>query len=348
MASVDVTVRGAGVFGLSVAWACVARGARVRVLAPEGLGKGASAGLVGALAPHAPEAWNALKQFQLDSLLMAEGWWAAVTAAGGVDPGYARTGRLQPLADAPAVAAARARAASAATHWGAAAEWRVEPATGAEWEPLAPSGWLVRDTLSARLSPRGAGRALVAALRARGADLVEGEAAEAGLVVHASGWQGLQALSAWFARPLGGGVKGQAAALRLAAAGLPQIYASGLHIVPHADGTVAIGSTSETTWTTEDPDDQAGALIDRARAVLPALAGAPVIEHWAGIRPRARSRQPVLGPWPGRPGHFIANGGFKTGFGMAPKAAEVLADLLLGNRDAIPPEFRPEALLAAG
>ena len=74
MASVDVTVRGAGVFGLSVAWACVARGARVRVLAPEGLGKGASAGLVGALAPHVPEAWNALKQFQLDSLLMAEGF----------------------------------------------------------------------------------------------------------------------------------------------------------------------------------------------------------------------------------------------------------------------------------
>lgn len=348
MASVDVTVRGAGVFGLSVAWACAARGARVRVLAPEGLGKGASAGLVGALAPHAPEAWNALKQFQLDSLLMAEGWWAAVAAAGGLDPGYARTGRLQPLADAPAVTAARARAASAATHWGAAAEWRVDPATGAEWEPLAPSGWLVRDTLSARLSPRGAGRALVAALRARGADVIEGEAVEAGLVVHAAGWQGLQALSAWFARPLGGGVKGQAAALRLAATDLPQIYAGGLHIVPHADGTIAIGSTSETTWTTEDPDAQIETLIDRARAVLPALTGAPVIERWAGIRPRARSRQPVLGPWPGRPGHFIANGGFKTGFGMAPKAAEVLADLLLENRDAIPPAFRPEALLAAG
>ena len=51
-----------------------------------------------------------------------------------------------------------------------------------------------------------------------------------------------------------------------------------------------------------------------------------------GIRPRAASRQPVLGPWPGRPGHFIANGGFKIGFGMAPKAAQAMADLLLEGR----------------
>ncbi|TNF64153.1 MAG: FAD-dependent oxidoreductase, partial [Rhodobacteraceae bacterium] len=32
MATVDVTVRGGGIFGLSVAWACIARGARVRVV----------------------------------------------------------------------------------------------------------------------------------------------------------------------------------------------------------------------------------------------------------------------------------------------------------------------------
>ena len=35
--------------------------------------------------------------------------------------------------------------------------------------------------------------------------------------------------------------------------------------------------------------------------------------RWAGLRPRARSRAPMLGAWPGRPGHFIANGGFKIG-----------------------------------
>ena len=71
MASVDVTVRGAGIFGLSVAWACLGRGATVRVIETAHPGAGSSGGLVGALSPHVPEAWNAKKAFQLDSLLMA-------------------------------------------------------------------------------------------------------------------------------------------------------------------------------------------------------------------------------------------------------------------------------------
>jgi glycine oxidase len=52
----------------------------------------------------------------------------------------------------------------------------------------------------------------------------------------------------------------------------------------------------------------------------------------------------VLGAWPARPGHFIANGGFKIGFGMAPKIAEVMADLVLGGTDTIPDAFRVSSL----
>jgi len=58
MAIADVTVRGAGVFGLSVAYACAQRGAKVRVIDPRGVAAGASGGIVGALAPHVPENWN--------------------------------------------------------------------------------------------------------------------------------------------------------------------------------------------------------------------------------------------------------------------------------------------------
>ena len=57
---------------------------------------------------------------------------------------------------------------------------------------------------------------------------------------------------------------------------------------------------------------------------------------------RRRDRAPVLGAWPDRPGHFIANGGFKIGFGMAPKVAETIALLMLEGRDTIPPGFRVE------
>jgi glycine oxidase len=342
MARVDVTVRGAGIFGLSIAWACLQRGARVRVIEVAHPGAGSSGGLVGALSPHVPEAWNAKKAFQLDSLLMAAGWWAGVEAASGQPSGYARTGRLQPLADERAVTAARRREMEAQGLWRGQADWQLIAATGAGWEPVSPSGWLVRDTLSARLTPRLALAALVGALTAGG---VEFGGDEVGSVVHATGVAGLADLSRAFGRPLGSGVKGQALAVRFEAADLPQLFADGLHIVPHADGTVAIGSTSETAWTEDGPDAQVDRLLQTAIAALPALADAAVVARWAGVRPKAASRAPVLGAWPGRDGHYVANGGFKIGFGVAPKVAEVMADLVLEGRNNIPPDFLVEALL---
>ncbi|MDP3195957.1 FAD-binding oxidoreductase [Tabrizicola sp.] len=345
MARVDVTVRGGGIFGLSIAWACLRRGAIVRVIETVALGAGSSGGVVGALSPHVPDAWNGKKAFQLESLLMAQDWWAEVEAASGLASGYARLGRLQPLPDDRAVETARRRETGAAELWRGEAVWRVVPATGAAWEPVTPSGWLVQDTLSARLSPRMGLAALTAALRSQGAEVLVGESADVGAVVHATGIAGLAELSQALGAEVGSGVKGQALALRFDARDQPQLFVDGLHIVPHADGTVAIGSTSESSWTQDGPDAQLDGLMARAVAAVPALAGAEVIDRWAGIRPRAASRAPVLGQWPGRPGHYIANGGFKIGFGMAPKVAEIMAELVLEARDTIPPDFRVEALI---
>ena len=330
----DVTIRGAGIFGLSIGWACALRGARVQVIDPHGIGAGSSGGIVGALSPHVPEQWNDKKAFQLQSLLMAQDWWAAVQAAGGGDPGYARSGRLQPLADDAALALARQRAETARDLWQGQAVWEVIPADTAQvWAPHSPSGWLVRDTLSARIHPRQALAALAAAIRATGGAITP-DGPETGAVIWATGAAGLAELG-------GAGVKGQAALLNHDARGQPQLFVDGLHIIPHADGTVAIGSTSERAW--DDPastDAQLDALIDRARAALPVLSGAPVTHRWAGIRPRSASRAPILGAHPARPGAYIANGGFKIGFGMAPLVAEVMADLVLEGRDRIPEGFR--------
>jgi len=170
MATVDVTVMGAGIFGLAVAWACLQRGARVQVIDPAGPGAGASGGIVGALAPHVPEQWNAKKAFQLESLLMARDYWALVVEAGGGDPGYARTGRLQPLADAAAVDLARRRIAGAEAHWQGLAVWHVtDAASHVGWAPASGTGLYVFDSLSARIHPRRAVAALAAAIVARGA-----------------------------------------------------------------------------------------------------------------------------------------------------------------------------------
>ncbi len=343
MAMADVTVRGAGIFGLSIAWTCARRGARVQVIDPFGPGAGASGGLVGALAPHVPENWNPKKQFQLESLLMAQAFWETVEAEGGVSAGYGRTGRLQPLNDTRALELARQREASAAQLWKDAAEWRVVPAADlGPWVPPSATGMVVHDTLSARMHPRRACAALVAALAVRDITVVA-EAPDQGKVVHAKGHAGLLELNERFGKTVGSGVKGQAALLRFHEGAVPQLYADGLHIIPHADGTLAIGSTSEREFTDGQATDmQLDDVIARACAAVPVLHGAEVIERWAGVRPRAKSRAPMLGAWPGREDHYIANGGFKIGFGMAPKTAEVMADLLLEETDNIPQGFRVE------
>ncbi len=345
LAMADLTVRGAGIFGLTIAWEALRRGARVSVIDPAGPGAGASGGIVGALQPHTPDPWNEKKQFQLESLLMAKDFWAKVEAVSGVPTGFAGNGRLQPLKTDRDVALARSRAEPALKNWKGAATWQViDEAEAGDWRPPSPTGLYVADTLSAILNPRRAVESLASAIRANGGDILS-EGSSDGPTIWATGWHGLTDLTQSLERPVGNGVKVQATLLGYNAAGHPQIFADGLHIVPHLDGTLAIGSTSERDF--DDPnatDHQLDEILDRAMVVLPVLHGAPDLKRWAGVRPRARSRAPLLGPWPDRAGHYIANGGFKIGFGMAPKVAEVMVDLVLENRDAIPPEFHTDQI----
>jgi len=346
MTRIDVTICGAGAFGLACAWSCARRGAKVRVVDPFGVGAGSSGGIVGALAPHVPENWNAKKAFQLDSLLMAAEYWAEIETKSGLSSGYARLGRVQPLADDHAVSLAKGREVTAKELWQDNATWAVTDAPG-PFAPESPTGLFIHDTLTARIHPRKACLALVDAIRAAGGEIVE-EAEDQGPVIHATGVAGLEEMSAQAGRMIGVGVKGQAALLQFDARDMPQVFANTVHIVPHADGTVAIGSTSERDY--DDPGSTDAALDDVIAAAIgavPALADAPVIERWAGVRPRSRSRAPMLGAWPGRDGHFIANGGFKIGFGMAPKVGEVMADLVLDGRDEVPEDFRAAALWPA-
>ena len=356
----DVLIVGAGVFGLSCAYACARRGMRVIVTdAAAGLGAGASGGLVGALSPHPPDAWSAKKRFQFDALIAAPAFWAEVAATGGGEPGYARPGRLIPLATAAARTRAEARAAGAAALWDRAAEWTVQ--AGGDWlaPDAAPYG-AVFETLSARLNPRGALAALAAAVLARGGDLrfgwrareIEDRAARfdqgriaAGAAILAVGVGGPALAPALPCR----GVKGQAALLAAdAPADAPLIFADGVYVVPQPDGRVAVGSTSEDVW--EDAiacDARLDAVVARARALRPALADAPVVARWAALRPRAARPDPMLGPMPGRDGVLIAAGGFKTGFGLAPAVGEILADMVEGRSPPLPDGFAVADHLAA-
>ena len=344
LATVDVTVMGAGIFGLTIAYECARRGAIVQVIDPAGPGAGSSGGFVGALAPHTPERWEPKKDFQLESLLMAPGFWADVDRLSGLSSGYGRVGRLQPIANDHILNLAQERVGQAAELWRGQAVWEVRPMADFKgWVPDSPTGLVIHDTLSARMDPRRACASLVGALKSMGADVLTEGSAE-GSVIWATGYRGLLDLSEEFGQELGNGVKGQSVLLEYDRPKHAQIFVDGIHFVAHDNGTVAIGSTSERYF--DKPtgvDDQLDDLLARALGIMPQLADAPVLSKWAGVRPRAKTRAPMLGEYPGRDRHFIANGGFKIGFGMAPKIAVVMADLLLDGVDKIPDEFRVSA-----
>lgn len=338
----DVTVLGAGVLGLSCALACQKRGAKVQIVDPYGPAFGASGGIVGALAPHTPDNWNAKKQFQFESLIMARTYWPWVEAVSGLPTGYRPTGRLQPVQSEKQLALARRRSDGSKDHWGQAAVWEVQDAADVAWAPPTKTGYMIKDTLSAHLHPRHAVLAMAEAFRRQGGAFASDED---GIVIEATGWAGLKVLSTQMGREVGNGVKGQAALLQVEGAGVEQIFADTLHIVPHFDGTVAIGSTNERDFDSVDTtDEQLDDVIGKARAMMPILQNAPIVQRWAGVRPRAISRAPLMGEHPLQKGRYIVNGGFKIGFGMAPKMGEVMADLVLYDLDTIPEEFSTKTL----
>jgi glycine/D-amino acid oxidase-like deaminating enzyme len=326
---------------------------RVAVFERDRIGAGASGGVVGALSPHPPAAWNAKKQFQLDALLAAEGRWRHVAETGGVDPGWARIGRVIPLATPGALARALAAAESSAHLWPGSVSWSVTDAGRAPvgLAPEAARCGAVVETLSARIDPRRALAALRAALEASGVEIREGrevtdvrdgglraagEAIRTEAVVLATGAGGGLAPA-----PLVQAVKGQAALLvpRSVMDG-PMLFSDGIYIVPHADGRVAVGSTSETGWTeARTTDGLVDAVILRARALCPALDGAEVVERWAGLRPRGARPDPVVGVLPGFERVLIAGGGFKTGFATAFPVGEAVAAMVAGGASPLPAGF---------
>lgn len=352
MAVTDVEIFGAGIFGLSIAYACLKRGATARVVERRAVGGGASGGFVGALAPHVPENWDEKKEFQLKSLAMSESFWKEVDGMSGGGSGYKRSGRVQPLVQQTVRDLTPSRSEAAKTLWRGVAAWEgldENPCPG--WCPESPIGHWVRDTLSARINPRGACESLAGAIASLGGEIITGAAEGRGArgAVLATGHEGLAELGSELGREMGIGVKGQALLLKLDAGDLPQVFFDGVHIVPHGNGTVAVGSTDERVFDSgHETDEKLDSLFQKAAGFCPALGSAEILERWAGVRARSNMRSPLLGAHPEKPGAFVANGGFKIGLGVAPLVGEVMADLALEGVDNIPASFKVERCFEKG
>ena len=338
-----ISVIGAGVYGLSSALALLQDGHEVRVLEKGRVGQGASGGLVGALSPHVPEDWNIRKQFQLGALVGAAQHWAKVETLSNLSSGYGRVGRYIPLDDAYEAEKARGRCAGADRLWPSGFGWKVLSDAPHISKAAAPFG-VVHETLSARISPRLASAALAAAVVKSGGEIIENHHVSTldGVSVIAAGIGSGALLAPYLGEGKIRGVKGQAALLSGGLpAGSPVIYGNGVYIIPHADGTVAIGATSENKYADERSTDALlDAVLAKAFAIVPDLAAAKILERHAGLRPRAPKPEAMLGQLDDHT--FVATGGFKTGLGNAHIIASALVQLVRGETPDIPKDLSPK------
>ncbi len=333
------------------------------------LGHGASGGLLGALMPHMPDKWNAKKQFQFDALVSLEAEIAALEQQTGLSANYRRSGRLIPLPKPHLREIALGHSRNAEERWIAGERrfhWKVLDRPPQEnWlDAAAGESGFVHDTLAARVAPRSLIDVLAASLHgARHVRVAERVSVDdldferkvantsAGAIafghcILAAGHQSFPVLGRYtggLARPLGQPVKGQAALLKVDMdPSMPTIFRDGLYIVAHEGGHVAVGSTSENRF--DEPystDGQLDVLLEAAGQLVPALQGAPVLERWAGLRPKAIDRDPMIGIHPDHDGLIALTGGFKVSFGLAHRLAAAAVHLVAGRQSpfALPDSF---------
>ena len=367
--SAALFIVGGGIMGLWAAVFAERMGIDTLLIDAGALGQGASGGLLGALMPHMPDQWNAKKQFQFEALVALEAEIATIEGETGLSTGYRRSGRLIPLPKPHLRQIALERSVDADIHWRAGDRrfhWDVLDAPEiAGWPDVAGNeGGFVRDTLAGRVAPRSLCAVLATYLRrARHVRIIENTAiAEIDLArgvaktsfgtvvfghcVIAAGHQSFSLLArhtTGLTQPLGQPVKGQSALLKADVdPSLPTIFRDGLYVVAHEGGHVAIGSTSENRFDDAySTDGQLDVLVDKARALVPLLGEAPVIERWAGLRPKAIDRDPMIGSHPDHANLLALTGGFKVSFGLAHRLAEATVRMAAGEeqRFAVPDSF---------
>lgn len=135
-------------------------------------------------------------------------------------------------------------------------------------------------------------------------------------------------------------VKGQMILYRCDPTLLPHmVLSSRRYAIPRRDGHILVGSTLEHVGFDKTPSAEALQSLQRTAAqLLPALADAPVVGHWAGLRPGSPEGIPYIGAVPQVEGLWLNCGHHRNGLVMAPASCRLLADLMLGRAVGLNPQ----------
>jgi len=356
----DVVVVGGGAIGLTLARHLQMEGQRVCLLERHQCGREASWAGAGILAPCNPQRTDPLFLFQERSLELFPALCAELLAETGIEPEYERCGELELIFTEQLLGIARADERGGTGRLFVDGKPRVElhtPDSVAAIEPAVTTDLLggleCRQTAQVR-NPR-----LLAALRQsclrQGVDIQEqvtvedlllecgrvtGVATNRGarhggaVVICAGAWSGTIGERIGRAMPVHP-VRGQIILLKLDHRPFQRIIARGkTYLVPRRDGHVIVGSTEEPEagFAKRNTPQGISHLLAQAVKFVPALADAPVMAMWSGLRPGTREDKPIIGPVPAFPGLFAATGHFRAGLTNAPATAEALGAILAGRK----------------
>jgi glycine oxidase len=354
----EVAIIGGGVIGLTIARALALRGVRdVLVIERGSLGTESSFAAAGMLAPQA-EANRPHEFFQLtcQSRDLYPALAAALLAETGIDIELETTGTLY-LAFTEHDAAELDRR----YQWQSEAGLALAKLSGDEARLLEPAiGAEVRAALRFPLDSQVENRRLLSALavaneqlgvrldtgtevaslrvergRLTGLETSRGFVASGRVVIAAGAWSSLLnagdiALPNLRIKPVRGQMLCFAANPRLCS---HVIYSPRGYLVPRRDGRLLAGSTSEQAGF-EKRVTAAGvhAILSAALEISPRVGALPMVDSWAGLRPRAGDTLPVLGPCAEIEGVFYATGHFRNGILLAPVTGEIIAAAIVDGR----------------
>lgn len=144
-------------------------------------------------------------------------------------------------------------------------------------------------------------------------------------------------------------MKGQMILFKCAEDFLPSmVLAKRRYAIPRRDGHILVGSTLDDVGFDKTPtEDALESLRATAIELLPALADAQVVKHWAGLRPGSPDGVPYIGPVSGFDGLWLNCGHFRNGLVLAPASCQLLADLMFGREPIVDPApYAPAGRLA--
>ena len=127
-------------------------------------------------------------------------------------------------------------------------------------------------------------------------------------------------------------VRGQMIALPMTAPPLRHVvYSSCSYLVPRLAGFLIAGSTTEYAGF-DKTTTEAGiaSIVARSCEIAPSLAGKPLLETWAGLRPKNKLDDwPVIGRDACYDGLLYATGHYRNGILLTPITAQVVSELVL-------------------